>query len=107
MRTNKEVKKNKGFRRAFVAGSLIIIILSLIISWITVSIIRGLDKKLPNKKDSDEQVIDLESLESDKDTVFIEKIKEVKKTDTVYRYIQPPKARSEESHVQKRDTASK
>ena len=60
-----------------------------------------------NKKDSDEQVIDLESLESDKDTVFIEKIKEVKKTDTVYRYIQPPKARSEESHVQKRDTASK
>lgn len=104
MRTNKEVKKNKGFRRAFVAGSLIIIILSLFISWVTVSIIRGLEKKLPDKKDSDEQVI---NPELDKDTVFIEKIKEVKKTDTVYRYIQPPKAKSEDPSVQKRDTASK
>lgn len=106
MRPSKEVKKNKGFKRAFIAGSLIIIILSLLISWITVSIIRGMEKRLPKEENSKtDDSFDPSSL--DKDTVFVDRIKEVRKTDTVYRYIQPPKPKHEETSVVRRDTSSK
>lgn len=106
MRQNKEVKRNNGFRRAFIAGSLIIVILSLLISWATISIIRGLEKKLPNEETSKVDQ-NFESSGLDKDTVFIEKVKEVRKIDTVYKYVYPTKPKSEESSITRRDTSAK
>jgi hypothetical protein len=110
MGNNREIKRNRGFRRAFIAGSLMIILSSLIISWITVSIIRGLEKKIPNKgveESQTDQEGEDKSLKEGKDTVYIEKIKEIKKIDTIYKYIQVQpisKPKLEESH---KDTTSK
>lgn len=87
---------------AFRAGVFIIVILSLLISWISVSVLRSIDG---NKKCEGKSEItgDLNY----PDTVFIEKIKEVKVTDTVYKYIQPPKPKTEEQVSPKGDTLSK
>lgn len=110
MGNNREIKKNRGFRRAFIAGSLMIVLSSLFISWITVSIIRGLEKKLPKEGIEESQKAqdgEAKSFKEEKDTIYIEKIKEIRKIDTVYKYIhvQPVlKPKSEDPH---KDTTSK
>lgn len=110
MRQQKETKPNKGFKKAFRAGIVIVIFLSIIISWISVTIINSVGRKI-NKKDS--TVTEGQSPEewTDKqDTFFIEKTKEVIVRDTVYKYVQPvapAKSKTEESVTPKKDTLSK
>ncbi len=100
MRPNKENKPNRGFKRAFRAGIFIIIILSFLISWASVSILRSIngDKKCEMK---------MVEIPDCPDTVFVERIKEIKIIDTVYRYIYPPKPKVEEFLSPKEDTISK
>ena len=105
MRPSKEVKKNRGFKTAFRVGIVLILFLSLIISWITVSIIKGVEgRKGPDK------VKEEETISSDPDTIYVEKIKEKVIKDTVYKYIPPavskPKTQ-EDAVAPKRDTLSK
>jgi hypothetical protein len=42
MRHQQENKPNKGFKRAYRAGIIVVLILSLLISWISVSVIMSL-----------------------------------------------------------------
>jgi hypothetical protein len=102
MRPSKENKPNKGFKGAFRAGMIIVIFLSLIISWITVIILRSLDNSKREEKVNEEIVI-----RDQKDTVFVEKVKEIKVTDTFYKYLPVPKPKIEERVAPKRDTVSK
>jgi hypothetical protein len=85
MRPSKEKKPNRGFKMAFRAGVFIIIILSLLISWISVSVLRSIEgnKKCEGKSEVSESPYY-------QDTVFVERVKEVKITDTVYKYIPAP-----------------
>jgi large-conductance mechanosensitive channel len=106
MRPSKEVKKNRGFKTAFRVGAFIIVILSLIISWIAVSIIKEIDeRKNSQKKGQTEETVDMSP-----DTIYVEKIREKIVKDTVYKYISPiiPKSKSSEDGTSpKRDTLSK
>jgi len=110
MRQQKETKPNKGFKKAFRAGIVVVILLSILISWISVTIINSVGRKI-NKKDP--TVTEGQSTEgwTDKqDTFYIEKTKEVIVRDTVYKYVQPAapaKPKMEESVAPKRDTLSK
>ena len=104
MRPSKEIKENKGFKGALRAGIIIILFLSLLISWISVVIIRSVDGKgEPKGEEKIEEVIT-----EGRDTVFVEKIKEVNRIDTVYKYIQPlPKPKTEDHVAPKKDTLYK
>ena len=102
MRPSKENKPNKSFKKAFRAGMIIVISLSLIISWITVIILRSLDNPKKEEKENEEIVI-----ENQKDTIFVEKVKEIKVTDTFYKYLPVTKPKIEERVTSKRDTFSK
>ena len=85
-----------------------VVILSLLISWISVSVINLVGDKI-NKKDSTPEQFQ-EELVDKHDTVFVEKTKEIIIKDTVYRYVQPAtptKPKAEESVAPKRDTLSK
>jgi hypothetical protein len=110
MRQQKETKPNKGFKKAFRAGIVVVILLSILISWISVTIINSVGRKI-NKKDP--TVTEGQSTEgwTDKqDTFYIEKTKEVIVRDTVYKYVQPAapaKPKPEESVAPKGDTLSK
>ena len=107
MRHQQENKPNKGFKRAYRAGIIVVLVLSLIISWISVSVINSVGGKI-NKKDSTE--VTQEELIDKQDTIFVERIKEKVIKDTVYRYVQPVpmvKTKSEEQVAPKRDTLSK
>lgn len=108
MRPQQENKLNRGFRRAYRAGIIVVLILSLIISWISVTVINSLGDKT-NKKDHTSGETQEELLDK-QDTVFVEKTKEVIVKDTVYRYVQPAtptKPKTEESVAPKGDTLSK
>jgi len=86
----------------------VVIFLSLIISWISVTIINSVGRKI-NKKDSTVEETQ-EELVDKQDTIFVEKTKEIIVKDTVYKYVQPvtpPKPKAEESVAPKRDTLSK
>ena len=100
---NKANKPNRGFRRSFRAGIIIILILSLLISWVTVSIV---NKYSGPKERKTEEWKDVES-EEGPDTIYVEKIKEVKVRDTVYIRPTLPKPKAAEPVVLSRDTASK
>lgn len=106
MRQHKENKPNKGFKKAFRAGIILVLVLSLLISWISVSIINSMNNKIGHK---DTAKVESQVEELHQDTVVLEKIKEVKVVDTVYKYIQPipPKPKKEESVAPKRDTLPK
>ena len=85
-----------------------VLFLSLLISWISVSVINLVGDKI-NKKDSTPEQFQ-EELVDKQDTVFVEKTKEIIIKDTVYRYVQPAtpaKPKTEESVAPKRDTLSK
>lgn len=108
MRHQQENKPNKGFKRAYRAGIIVVLILSLLISWISVTVITSVGDKI-NKKDSTVEEIG-EELVDKQDTVFVERTKEVIVKDTVYRYVHPAapaKSKPEESVAPKRDTLSK
>ena len=108
MRHQQENKPNKGFKRAYRAGIIVVLVLSLLISWISVSVINSVGGKI-NKKDSTVEVTQEELIDK-QDTIFVERIKEKVIKDTVYRYVQPVptvKAKSEEQIAPKRDTLSK
>jgi hypothetical protein len=108
MRHQQENKPNKGFKRAYRAGIIVVLILSLLISWISVSVINSVGGKI-NKKDSSVEVTQEELIDK-QDTIFVERIKEKIIKDTVYRYVQPSvpaKSKSEEPVAPKRDTLSK
>lgn len=108
MRHQQENKPNKGFKRAYRAGIIVVLILSLLISWISVTVINSFGDKI-NKGDSTAEETQ-EELVDKQDTVFVEKTKEVIVKDTVYRYVQPAapaKPKMEESVAPKRDTLSK
>ena len=108
MRHQQENKLNRGFKRAYRAGIIVVLILSLAISWISVTVITSVGDKI-NKKDSTVEETQEELIDK-QDTVFVEKTKEVIVKDTVYRYVQPAapaKPKSEESVAPKRDTLSK
>ena len=108
MRHQQENKPNKGFKRAYRSGIIVVVILSLLISWISVTVINLVGDKI-NKKDSAPEQTQ-EELVDKQDTVFVEKTKEVIIKDTVYKYVQPitpPKPKTEESVAPKRDTLSK
>ena len=108
MRHQQENKPNRGFKRAYRSGIIVVVILSLLISWISVTVINLVGDKI-NKKDSTPEQTQ-EELVDKQDTVFVEKTKEVIVKDTVYKYIQPvtpPKHKAEESVAPKRDTLSK
>lgn len=102
MRPSKEIKPNKGFKGAFRAGVIIILIISLFVSWITVSILRSTEGR--HKKEVTEDTVEMED---QTDTVFVEKVKEIRVTDTFYKYIPAPKPKTEEHVAPKRDTLSK
>jgi peptidoglycan/LPS O-acetylase OafA/YrhL len=51
MRHQQENKPNKGFKRAYRAGIIVVLVLSLLISWISVTVINSLGDKI-NKKNS-------------------------------------------------------
>ena len=97
---NRANKPNRGFRRSFRAGIIIILILSLLISWATVSIIHKCSKPKENKPGEQTEM-------KRQDTIYIEKIKEVKVRDTIYIRPTPPKSKTVETVVPPRDTASK
>jgi len=108
MRHQQENKPNRGFKRAYRAGIIVVLILSLLISWISVTVITSVGDKI-NKKNSTVEEIQ-EELVDKQDTVFVERTKEVIVKDTVYRYVQPAapaKPKPEESVAPKRDTLSK
>ena len=108
MRHQQENKPNRGFKRAYRSGIIVVVILSLLISWISVTVINLVGDKI-NKKDSTPEQFQ-EELVDKQDTVFVEKTKEVIIKDTVYRYVQPAtptKPTAEESVAPKRDTLSK
>jgi hypothetical protein len=108
MRHQQENKPNKGFKRAYRAGIIVVLILSLAISWISVTVITSVGEKI-NKKDSTVEETGEELIDK-QDTIFVEKTKEVIVKDTVYKYVQPvtpPKPKTEESVAPKRDTLSK
>jgi uncharacterized membrane protein len=106
MRPSREIKKNRAFKNALRAGIIIILILSFFISWVSVLIIRAMDGNI--KKE--ENMKEITSKKFRKDTIFIEKIKEIKKTDTIYKYIQPPaptRLKIENIESSKEDTLSR
>jgi len=108
MRHQQENKPNRGFKRAYRSGIIVVVFLSLLISWISVSVISLVGDKI-NKKDSTPEQFQ-EELVDKQDTVFVEKTKEIIIKDTVYKYVQPvtpPKPKAEESVAPKRDTLSK
>ena len=108
MRHQQENKPNKGFKRAYRSGIIVVVILSLLISWISVTVINLVGDKI-NKKDSTPEQFQ-EELVDKQDTVFVEKTKEIIIKDTVYKYVQPAtpaKPKIEESVAPKRDTLSK
>ena len=108
MRHQQENKPNKGFKRAYRAGIIVVLFLSLLISWISVSVINSVGGKI-NKKDSTVEVTQEELIDK-QDTIFVERIKEKVIKDTVYRYVQPVpmvKTKSEEQVAPKRDTLYK
>jgi len=108
MRHQQENKPNRGFKRAYRSGIIVVVFLSLLISWISVSVISLVGDKI-NKKDSTPEQFQ-EELVDKQDTVFVEKTKEIIIKDTVYKYVQPvtpPKPKTEESVAPKRDTLSK
>ena len=85
-----------------------VLILSLFISWVSVTVINSVGDKI-NKKDSTVEETQ-EELVDKQDTVFVEKTKEVIVKDTIYKYVQPAtpaKPKPEESVAPKRDTLSK
>ncbi len=107
MRHQQENKPNKGFKRAYRAGIIVVLFLSLLISWISVTVINSLGNKV-NKKDSTSEQFQ-EELVDKQDTVFVEKFKEIIVKDTVYRYVQPPtpaKTKMDEPVAPKKDTLS-
>jgi hypothetical protein len=87
----------------------VVLLLSLFISWISVTVINSVGSKI-NKKDSIVEETG-EELVDKQDTIFVEKTKEIIVKDTVYKYVQPvtpAKPKSEESVAPtKRDTLSK
>ena len=108
MRHQQENKPNKGFKRAYRAGIIVVLVLSLLISWISVTVINSFGDKI-NKGDSTVEETQEELIDK-QDTVFVEKTKEVIVKDTVYQYVQPAapaKPKMEESVAPKRDTLSK
>ena len=108
MRHQQENKPNRGFKRAYRSGIIVVLFLSLLISWISVSVISLVGDKI-NKKDSTPEQFQ-EELVDKQDTVFVEKTKEIIIKDTVYKYVQPvtpPKPKTEESVAPKRDPLSK
>jgi hypothetical protein len=108
MRHQQENKPNKGFKRAYRAGIIVVLVLSLLISWISVTVINSLGDKINKKNSTIEET--QEELVDKQDTVFVERTKEVIVKDTVYRYVQPAvpaKTKPEESVAPKRDTLSK
>jgi hypothetical protein len=108
MRHQQENKPNRGFKRAYRSGIIVVVILSLLISWISVTVINLVGDKI-NKKDSTPEQFQ-EELVDKQDTIFVEKTKEIIIKDTVYRYVQPAtptKTKAEESVAPKRDTLSK
>ena len=108
MRHQQENKPNKGFKRAYRAGIIVVLVLSLLISWISVTVINSLGDKINKKNSTIEET--QEELVDKQDTVFVERTKEVIVKDTVYRYVQPAapaKSKPEESVAPKRDTLSK
>ena len=108
MRHQQENKPNKGFKRAYRAGIIVVLVLSLLISWISVTVINSLGDKI-NKKDSTPEETE-EELVDKQDTVFVERTKEVIVKDTIYRYVQPAvpaKTKPEEAVAPKRDTLPK
>jgi hypothetical protein len=108
MRHQQENKPNRGFKRAYRAGIIVVLLLSLFISWVSVTVINSVGDKI-NKKDSTPEQFQ-EELVDKQDTVFVEKTKEIIIKDTVYRYVQPAapaKPKTEESVAPKRDTLSK
>lgn len=108
MRHQQENKPNKGFKRAYRAGIIVVLILSLAISWISVTVITSVGDKI-NRKDSTVEETQEELIDK-QDTVFVEKTKEVIVKDTVYRYVQPAapaRPKSDEPVAPKRDTLSK
>jgi hypothetical protein len=102
MRPNKEIKPNRGFKKAFRAGLIVIICLSALISWITLGILRSTGKNSKERERSEEIMS-----EGTKDTIFIEKVKEIRVTDTLYKYLPPPKIQTVEHLSKNRDTISK
>ena len=85
-----------------------VLLLSLFISWVSVTVINSVGSKI-NKKDSTVEETQ-EELVDKQDTIFVEKTKEIIVKDTVYKYVQPvtpPKPKTEESVAPKRDTLSK
>jgi hypothetical protein len=105
MRPSKEVKKNRGFKTAFRVGIILILFLSLLISWIAVSVIREIDGGKGSSKVKEEEVTI-----SSPDTIYVEKIKEKVVKDTVYKYISPVVSKSktpEDAVAPKRDTLPK
>lgn len=106
MRHQQENKPNRGFKTAFRSGIIVVLILSLLISWISVTVIDSIGKKII-KKDSINA--EMESIDK-QDTVFIEKTKEIIIKDTIYKYVLPPapaKPKLDDQVSQKRDTLSK
>lgn len=106
MRPSKEVKKNRGFKTAFRVGIVLILFLSFIISWVTLSVIKSVEgRKGPDK------VKEEETTSSAPDTIYVEKIREKVVKDTVYKYIPPaapkPKTIEDGTVAPKRDTLSK
>ncbi len=107
MRHQQENKPNKGFKRAYRAGIIVVLFLSLLISWISVTVINSLGNKV-NKKDSTSEQFQ-EELVDKQDTVFVEKFKEIIVKDTVYRYVQPTtpaKTKMDEPVAPQKDTLS-
>lgn len=107
MRAQKENKPNRGFKKAFRAGIILVIFLSLLISWISISVINSINNKA-SKKTTEESPS--EEWVSKPDTFYIEKTKEVIVRDTVYKYVQPVapvKSKTEDQVAPKRDTLSK
>ena len=107
MRHQQENKPNKGFKRAYRAGIIVVLFLSLLISWISVTVINSLGNKINRKDSSGEET--QEELVNKQDTVFVEKFKEIIVKDTVYRYVQPAtpaKPKMDEPVTPKKDTLS-
>lgn len=104
MRPSKESKRNKGFKTAFRAGIVIVLALSFLISWIAVSVIRAVERKVnpPQKTEQGGNWIEV------KDTVIVEKVKQVFVRDTIY--IRPTpvlKPKQDDQVIPKKDTASR
>lgn len=109
MRQLKENKPNKGFKKAFRAGIILVLLLSLVISWISVTVINSVNRKIDRKDKTEEEGSSPEWTDK-QDTFFVEKIKEVKVRDTIYKYVQPPtqvKPKTDDLVAPKRDTLSK